>query len=95
MDLSIIEYQFSVNYPVQMHLTFAMDSSSTIIDLHDANMTLRNLNSETIFNFGVRIYSNFHLITTAQITTDPLANALLASSRCFKITDVTLRKDLR
>ena len=95
MDISVCQYQFGVVYPVQMNLTFTMDSSATIIDIHDANMILRTLNNHTISNFGNRIFTQFHLISTAQITTDPLANALILSRRRFKITNVLLRKDIR
>lgn len=95
MDICIIQYQFSVTYPVQMNLTFTTDSSATIIDIHDAHMILRRINDHLISNFGNRIYTQFHLFNTAQIATDPLANALLLSRRRFKITDVVLRKELR
>ena len=95
MDILIIQYQVSLQYPVQMNLTFSMDSSATIIDITDARLVLRNISNQLIFNFGNRLYTQFHLINTAQITTDPLANALLLSRRHFKITDVILRKELR
>ena len=95
MDICIIQYQFSVTYPVQMNLTFTTDSSATIIDIHDARMILRRINDRLIFDFGNRIYTQFHLVNTAHIATDPLANALLLSRRRFKITDVVLKKDLR
>ena len=95
MDICLIQYQFSVIYPVQMHLTFSMDTSATIIDISDARTIFRSIDDRTVFNFGNRIFSQFHLITTAQIATDPLANALLLSRRRFKITDVILKKDMR
>ena len=75
MDISIIQYQFGLSYPTQMNLTFTMDSSATIIDIHDAHMILRTVNNQIISNFGNRIFTQFHLVNTAQITTDPLANA--------------------
>ena len=95
MDIAITEIQFSLDYPVQMHLTFVMDSTSTIIDIRDAHLIIQRTRTEIISQFGNKVYRNFHRMTPALIATDPLANALLLSHRRFKIEEVGLHRKLR
>ena len=94
MDIAITELLFSLDYPVQMQLTFSMDSSATIIDIRDAHLIIQRTRTEIITRFGHRVYTNFHRITPALIATDPLANALLLSHRRFKILEVGLHRKL-
>ena len=95
MDVAITQIQFALDYPVQMDLTFATDSTATIVDIRDAHVIIQRTPTEIITLFGRRIYDNFNRITPALIATDPLANSLLMSHRRFKILEVTLHRKIR
>ena len=95
MDVAITQIQFSLEYPAQMHLTFCMDSSATIIDIRDAHVIIQRIRTETIAKFGRKLYANFSHFSPAHIATDPLANALLLSHRRFKILEAGLHRKLR
>ena len=93
--IPVSEYLFSLTFPTQITVTFTMDDTSPLVDILAANLAIRSLSNEVISEFISRIYYSFAAFTPVLISASPLSSALLATPRLFKISDVTLTKQIR
>ena len=93
--LTVSEIVFSLNFPIQITVTFVMDDTSPLVDLCAASLAIRNLPNELISSFTSQVYYNFASFTPILIAASPLSNALLATPRLFKISNVSLTRNNR
>ena len=93
--LTVSEIVFSLEFPLQITVTFVMDSTSPLVDLCAASTAIRNLPNELISTFAFQVYYNFSAFTPILISASPLSNALLITPRLFKISNVTLTRNVR
>ena len=93
--IPVTQLVYSLNFPIQITVTFTMDETSPLVDISAANLAIRNLPNELISDFISQVYYNFASCTPMLITASPLSSALLATPRLFKISEVVLSRQLR
>ena len=93
--IPVSEIIFSVEFPTQIMVTFAMDDTSPLVDLLAANLAIKSLPNELVSTFATQIYYNFAACTPVAIAASPLSSALLATPRLFKISEVLLTRVIR
>ena len=93
--LPVTSLVFSLNFPVQVNVTFTVDDSSTLVDILAANMAIQTVPNVIISNFVSQLYYNFRETNPVNISASPLSSALLATPRLFKIAEVVLSRQIR
>ena len=93
--IPVTELVLSLNFPVQITVTFTVDNTSPLVDILAANLAIRNLPRNIITDFVTQLYYNFSANSPVIISASALSSALLATPRLFKISEVMLLRTIR
>ena len=93
--LPVTSRVFSLNFPIQVTVTFTVDDTSPLVDILAANLAVQSIPNNIISDFVSQLYYNFHVSTPVNISASPLSCALLTTPRLFKIAEVVLTRQIR